>query len=159
MAGPDTLRRARALRANQTASEARLWGALRGRRLGGWKWRRQAPIGPFVADFFCPALGLVVELDGSDHLDAVDYDERRTRYLGQRGVRVIRFPSEWALENLDGLCEAILSACGGESPHRSERSASGSPLPLKRERVTFVRTRRTRLTTLPERAGGDAAAD
>jgi very-short-patch-repair endonuclease len=79
MPQPTTLERARSLRANQTESERRLWGELRGRRLGGWKWRRQAPIGPFIVDFYCPAARLVVELDGSQHLDQTDYDERRTR--------------------------------------------------------------------------------
>ena len=94
MTEPVTLRRARSLRANQTDSEARLWGELRGRKLHGWKWRRQAPIGPFIVDFFCPAARLVVELDGSHHLDQVEYDGRRTRYLEQRGLRVVRFESE-----------------------------------------------------------------
>jgi adenine-specific DNA-methyltransferase len=93
MVEPVARRRARALRANQTQSEARLWGELRGRKLRGWKWRRQAPIGLFIADFFCPAARLVVELDGAQHLDRAEYDARRTRFLERRGLRVIRFES------------------------------------------------------------------
>src|SRR5471030_1643361 len=93
-----TLQRARNLRANQTSAEGRLWGELRGRKLGGWKWRRQAPIGPFIVDFYCPAAQLVVELDGSHHLDQQGYDARRSRFLEGQGLRVVRFPSEdvWA---------------------------------------------------------------
>jgi very-short-patch-repair endonuclease len=114
MIEPVTLRRARDLRANQTESEARLWGELRGRKLQGWKWRRQAPIGPFIADFFCPAARLVVELDGSHHLDQAEYDARRTRFLAQRGLRVLRFESDhiWG-GGLSTVMQAIAEACQG----------------------------------------------
>jgi very-short-patch-repair endonuclease len=109
---PITLHRARTLRANQTDSEARLWGELRSRRLQGWKWRRQAPIGPFVADFFCPAARLVVELDGPQHADQTDYDARRTRFLAQRGLRVLRFESGhiWG-GGLSFVLQTIAEAC------------------------------------------------
>ncbi len=109
---PVTLNRARTLRANQTESEARLWGELRGRKLQGWKWRRQAPIGPFIVDFFCPAARLVVEIDGGQHLDQVEYDARRTRFLEQRGLRVIRFESDqiWG-GGLTFVLQTIAEAC------------------------------------------------
>jgi very-short-patch-repair endonuclease len=102
------------LRANQTDSEARLWGELRGHRLGGWKWRRQAPIGPFIADFYCAAARLVVELDGSQHLEQADYDAHRTRFLELYGLRVIRFESEqirggglaFVLQTIAEACQA-----------------------------------------------------
>src|SRR5580658_8352289 len=102
------LQRARALRRNQTDSEGRLWGELRGRRLGGWKWRRQAPIGPFIVDFYCPAKQLVVELDGPSHDDREVYDARRTAYLERAGLRVIRFRSKaiWG-GALDHVCLSI----------------------------------------------------
>jgi very-short-patch-repair endonuclease len=118
------LHRARQLRVHQTDAEGRLWGELRGRRLGGWKWRRQAPIGPYIVDFYCPAARLVVELDGSQHLDQVDHDARRTAYLARAGLRVIRFGSEniWG-GGLDHVCDSILAACGGEGPHRSDAGA------------------------------------
>ncbi|MBV9996999.1 MAG: DUF559 domain-containing protein [Caulobacteraceae bacterium] len=109
--------RARRLRAAQTQSEGRLWGELRGRRLGGWKWRRQAPIGPFVVDFYCPSACLVVELDGPQHQDQADYDARRTRFLERHGLRVIRFDSDGVWGGaLDHICMSILSACEGPSP-------------------------------------------
>jgi len=112
MIEPLTLHRARTLRANQTESEARLWGELRGRKLQGWKWRRQAPIGPFIADFFCPAARLVVELDGGHHLDRADYDARRTRFLEQRGLQVMRFGSDqiWG-GGLTYVLQSIAEAC------------------------------------------------
>ena len=74
--------RARELRVNKTRAEALLWHVLRDRRLGGWKWRRQVARGPFIVDFFCKEAGLIVELDGGQHSDQVDYDARRTAYLG-----------------------------------------------------------------------------
>jgi very-short-patch-repair endonuclease len=137
MARHSLLQRARSLRANQTDAEGRLWGELRGRRLGGWKWRRQAPIGPFIVDFYCPAARLVVELDGSQHLDQAAYDARRTAYLERDGLRVIRFGSEgvWG-GGLDYICESILAACGGETPHRPDAGASGHLSPLRGARAT-----------------------
>jgi very-short-patch-repair endonuclease len=75
------IQRARQLRADDTTPEARLWTALRDRRLGGWKWRRQVPRGPFILDFFCPEARLVIEVDGGRHAETIDYDAQRTAYL------------------------------------------------------------------------------
>ncbi len=102
------------MRRNDTDAEARLWHALRARRLGGWRWRRQAPFGPFILDFLCVEAGLVVELDGGQHADQLAYDARRTSYLEARGFRVLRFWNSEVLTNCDGVCIAILDACGGE---------------------------------------------
>jgi very-short-patch-repair endonuclease len=111
----NTLRdRARALRRDDTEAEARLWNALRARRLGGWRWRRQVPTGPFIVDFLCVEAGLVVELDGGQHTDQADYDARRTTHLEGLGLRVIRFWNAEVLTNRDGVCLTILRACGGE---------------------------------------------
>jgi very-short-patch-repair endonuclease len=112
-----TLRdRARSMRSEGTRAEARLWHALRAHRLGGWKWRRQVPKGPFIVDFLCDEGGLVVEVDGGQHLDQVKYDERRTAYLGKCGYRVRRFWNDDVLTNCDGVCLAILDALGGDRP-------------------------------------------
>jgi very-short-patch-repair endonuclease len=108
------IQRARQLRAEDTPAEARLWNALRDRRLGGWKWRRQTPCGPFILDFFCPEARLVVELDGGQHSEAIDYDARRTAYLERDGLRVLRFWNAAVLTNRDGVCLTILAACGGD---------------------------------------------
>ncbi|HXA38253.1 MAG TPA: DUF559 domain-containing protein [Phenylobacterium sp.] len=114
--------RAQRLRREDTEAEARLWGSLRDRRLGGWKWRRQVPRGPYIVDFLCVESRLVVELDGSQHADNLDYDERRTAYLERSGLRVLRFWNSEVLTNSDGVCWAILEACGGEQPGFGETS-------------------------------------
>ena len=124
--------RARELRAEATRAERLFWWALRNRQLGGWKWRRQVPRGPFVVDFLCVDAELVVELDGGQHADAEDYDARRTAWLKKQGLRVIRFWNIEVTEHLDGVCDAILAACGGErSP--SPRSLRESPSPRRGE--------------------------
>ncbi len=113
----DTQRdRARALRREDTDAEARLWNALRGRRLGGWRWRRQVPKGPFIVDFLCVEAALVVKLDGGQHSEQAEYDARRTTYLEGLGLTVTRFWNSSVLESRDDVCREILLACGGEHP-------------------------------------------
>jgi len=112
--------RARRMRREDTGAEARLWNALRDRRLGGRKWRRQVPIGPYIVDFLCLEARLVVEVDGGQHGDQVAYDARRTTYLERQDLRVMRFWNSAVLENSDGVCWTILDALGGElSPEGS----------------------------------------
>lgn len=113
-----TVTRARALRRTDTRAEARLWSALRAHRLGGWKWKRQFPFGPFFLDFACTDARLVVEVDGGQHADQRDYDARRTAFLEAAGWRVMRFWNADVLTNRDGVCLTILDACGGERPAR-----------------------------------------
>jgi very-short-patch-repair endonuclease len=105
--------RARDLRGRDTRAEARLWNSLRDRRLEGWKWRRQVPIGPYIVDFLCLETNLVVELDGGQHAEQVAYDARRTAYLEKQQLRVLRFWNSQVLENCHGVCLTILDACGG----------------------------------------------
>jgi very-short-patch-repair endonuclease len=87
---------------------------LRGRRFVGFKFRRQHPVGPFIADFFCRAHLLAVELDGGQHYEAPKqaYDLRRTRYLNERGIRVLRFPTDLVFRERDGVLTAIALALG-----------------------------------------------
>ena len=110
------LRRARALRENSTEAEKRLWSALKAHGAGGWKWKRQVPKGPFIADFVCEEAKLIVELDGGQHAGQVAYDARRTAYLGRLGYRVIRFWNSYVLEATDEVCRQIFRECGGERP-------------------------------------------
>jgi very-short-patch-repair endonuclease len=112
----ETLSRARELRRDDTVAEARLWNALRAHRLGGWKWKRQVPWGPYFLDFLCRDAGLVVEVDGGQHSEQIDYDARRTRFIERSGLRVLRFWNSAVLENRDGVCLTILDACGGDRP-------------------------------------------
>ena len=124
MPGNASTARARSLRASQTNAEGYLWAALRNRQLGGWKWRRQVGIGPFVVDFLCVEAGLVIELDGGGHAEQLEYDAMRTAMLGAHRLRVIRFWNHAVFEGREGVCDAILAACGGE------RGATPSPYPL-----------------------------
>jgi primosomal protein N' (replication factor Y) len=101
---------ARQLRKNSTSAEGQLWSKLRRTNLNGYKFRRQHPIGPYVADFACASAMLVVELDGAQHEDQAAYDERRTDYLRSRGWRVIRFHSTDVFVNVGGVLEAIYTA-------------------------------------------------
>jgi very-short-patch-repair endonuclease len=106
--------RAKDLRQDQTRAEAHLWQALRATRLGGWKWKRQVPLGPFILDVLSVDAGLAIEVDGGLHLEQVDYDARRTAHLEGQGLRVLRFWNADVLTNRDGVCLAILEACDGE---------------------------------------------
>ncbi len=85
-----------------TDAEAKLWYHLRDRRLGGFKFVRQVPIGRYIADFACREADLIIELDGGQHADS-EYDEERTRVLGEHGYAVIRFWNNDVLSNIDGV--------------------------------------------------------
>jgi len=103
---------ARAMRKTMTGPEFRLWSVLRGGRLEGLRFRRQTPIGPFIVDFFCPEIGLIVELDGDQHFHDAgeESDRRRDRWLAEAGYRVLRFANVDVTGNMDGVCWAILAA-------------------------------------------------
>ena len=77
----EVFNRAQELRHNQTDAEVRLWAHLRAHRLSGVSFRRQHAIGPYVVDFCAPRVKLIIELDGSQHLDQQEYDQERTAYL------------------------------------------------------------------------------
>src|SRR5579871_941304 len=84
--------RARRLRSSMTDAETRLWRALRRDQLMGFHFRRQHPVGPFTLDFYCSSLRLAVELDGGQHAERrKKADERRTRWLAERDIVVIRY--------------------------------------------------------------------
>jgi very-short-patch-repair endonuclease len=104
------LKAARDLRHNETLAEKRLWEQLRNRNLEGFKFVRQAPVGPFIADFLCREKKLIVELDGWTHStdEEVNHDARRTAFLEKEGYRVIRFDNESAVEGMDGLLALFL---------------------------------------------------
>jgi very-short-patch-repair endonuclease len=99
---------ARTMRKHATPAEARLWQALRSRRLGV-KFRRQMPIGPYIADFACCAIRLIVEVDG-DHHDGSETDPGRDAWLHDQGWRVLRFRNAAVLQELDGVMAEISSA-------------------------------------------------
>ena len=114
---PEVEAAARRLRRNMTPAEQKLWEALKGKKLGGLKFRAQQPVGPFILDFYCPARKLVVELDGEVHEEQADYDEVRTQQLEGYGYRVIRFRSEEVREDLPTVLERILKAAWESPPN------------------------------------------
>lgn len=101
---------ARNLRRKMTEAERKLWHALRDRRLAGHKFRRQHPIGPYVADFYCEYERLIIEVDGGQHATEKRTDIERTEWLKARGYRVIRFWNSEVLTNLEGVQTVILEA-------------------------------------------------
>ncbi|CBS89930.1 endonuclease domain-containing protein [Azospirillum lipoferum] len=100
---------ARRLRTAMTDAERRLWSRLRNRQLAGAKFRRQFPIGPFVADFACPECRLIVEADGGQHADSIA-DTRRAAWLAEHGWRVLRFWNTDILTRTDDVLATILAA-------------------------------------------------
>ncbi len=102
--------RARELRSNQSDTELKLWIHLRASRFKDFKFRRQHPIGPFIADFCCPGRRLVIELDGGQHDVDSDRDTRRTRFLEAQGYRVIRFWDPEVMGDIESVLTRILEA-------------------------------------------------
>jgi very-short-patch-repair endonuclease len=111
---PKIKRQAIELRHELTPAERKLWAALRGDQLNGVNFRRQHAIGPYIADFCSVKAKLIIELDGSQHLEQTEYDQERTQYLEAQGYQVIRFWNNEVLNNLDGVVLAILSALEGK---------------------------------------------
>jgi very-short-patch-repair endonuclease len=98
---------ARELRKNLTDTERLLWSKLRGKQFGGFKFRKQAPIGRYIVDFVCFDRKVIVELDGGQHVAAVEADKMRTEWLGSQGFRVLRFWNHEVIEDTDTVMEAI----------------------------------------------------
>jgi very-short-patch-repair endonuclease len=128
--------RAKRLRSIQTPAEQLVWSLLRDRRLAGLKFRRQFPIGPYIADFYCHEVKLVVELDGDSHEKTADEDAERTRYLETRGLRILRVQNAEVLSDLESVAFGILKATGidvqawlAERERGSRERSAPSPWP------------------------------
>lgn len=104
---------------------------LRGRAVGGWKFRRQQRVGRFTADFACQAARLVIEVDGDTHAHRVEKDRMRTQFLESEGYCVIRFTNLDVLQNSDGVWLMIEQALAA-APSPSHPAAPDGPLPLPR---------------------------
>ncbi len=96
------------LRKNQTNAENILWFNIRNRKLNNIKFKRQVPIGKYIVDFANMQKKLVIELDGSQHIDNFHYDEERTKYLNSIGYTVIRFFDNDVIKNINTVLEVIL---------------------------------------------------
>src|SRR6187549_2674631 len=104
---PKMMQRAGELRQNQTEAEARLWSRLRAHRMAGVQFRRQHAIGDYIVDFCSPRRKLIIELDGSQHLDQAEYDLERTQYLETKGYRVLRFWNNDVMNDIDIVLNTI----------------------------------------------------
>jgi len=96
------------MRRTPTQAEHILWQRLRGRRLGGYKFRRQVGLGPYIVDFLCVECSLIVEIDGGQHASSIAYDAERTRWLDSRGYRVVRYWSNEVIAATDAVLESLL---------------------------------------------------
>ena len=110
------LTRARTLRRSFTDAEQRVWRLLRNRTLQDFKFRRQHPIGPYVADFVCLEQRLIIEVDGSQHAEQAHYDSQRTTRFEAAGYRVLRFWDNDVLTNTESVMQAIYGALRA-APH------------------------------------------
>ena len=97
------------LRNTLPSAELILWSKLKGRQVCGWKFRRQFSVGPYVVDFYCPALKLAIEIDGDSHFQPGEQekDRRREEHIESFGVQFLRFRNNEVRENLRGVLEAV----------------------------------------------------
>ena len=117
--------RARTMRKQPTDAERQLWAMLRDRRFSAFKFRRQVPVGPFIADFMCFSARLIVETDGGQHCEN-DYDERRTAWLETQDFRVLRFWNHEILTQRHDVMDRLYAALAAPSPRSP---AASRPLP------------------------------
>ncbi|MBV9884146.1 MAG: endonuclease domain-containing protein [Sphingomonadaceae bacterium] len=140
---PETVARSRALRRAMTEAELVLWKGL-GEALPDARFRTQAPLGPYYADFVSHRCRLVIEVDGGQHGEKLDYDAARTHFMNGEGYRVLRFWNNEVLRNLDGVLAAIAAQIpsplvgeggakrrmGGARRSRAPAQRAGTPHPL-----------------------------
>ena len=105
---PQTYGHARDLRKNQPPAKHTLWQAIRCKQINGVKFRRQHAIGPYIADFYAPSRKLIIELDGSQHMEQKEYDAQRTEFLESKGYRVLRFWNNEMMNDLEGVIMRII---------------------------------------------------
>jgi very-short-patch-repair endonuclease len=128
---PRDTERARELRRQATPAERKLLRAIEGSKLGGLKFSRQMPVGPYFADFLCGAAKLIVEIDGFSHETRQAEDRRRDKFLADQGFAVLRFSNSEVLGNLEGVVRAMSFAlaerCPPPTPPASGRGVRRTP--------------------------------
>lgn len=115
------IKRARDLRRDQTKAEDIFWNEVRNKNFLGLKFRRQVPIGKYIADFVCDQEKLIIELDGDQHAEQEEYDEKRTQVLESHGYRVIRFWNADIYKDIDGVFEELIHLVGDSRSVSSPR--------------------------------------
>ena len=104
---PKIRKNAKELRKNLTPAEEKLWVHLRGHRMGDVHFRKQHAIGNYIVDFCAPSQKLVIELDGSHHLEQEDYDKERTAFLNSKGYKVLRFWNNDVMNDMEKVLTVI----------------------------------------------------
>ena len=123
---PKIFGRAKQLHRNMTQAEAKLWKYLRAHRMGDVHFRNQHAIGNYIVDFCAPRRKLIIEVDGSQHLEQQEYDAERTRYLETRGYQVLRFWNREVMNNIDEVLNVIWNRLHGKTRENTRLS-----VPLK----------------------------
>ena len=108
---------ARQLRKNMTDTERFVWKRIRYRQLGGYRFRRQVPVGPYIADFVCFEAKVVLELDGGQHATQLLSDTERTHWFEGQGFVVVRFWNNEAIENWDTIADYLVGVLQARTPH------------------------------------------
>lgn len=110
---PELLEFAKSMRQSATDAEHLMWQILRAKRLMNLKFRRQHIVAPYIVDFYCHEIGLVIELDGSQHGtdDAIEYDTERTKFLEALGLTVVRYWNHDVLSRMDVVLEDLWNVC------------------------------------------------
>ena len=121
---------AKALRQRMTDAVRVLWRHLRNRELGGWKFKRQYPVGPFIVDFICVEKNVVIEVDGGQHAENEELDTQRSAYLNKMGYRVLRFWNNQVLQETEAVLEVIFAILA----NGKQNSPSPQPSPPSGER-------------------------
>ena len=123
---------ARQLRRQLSLPEMLIWRLLRLSRRE-LRFRKQHPIGPFVADFYCPAAKIVIEIDGALHDERQDADRRRDAYMASLGLKIVRIPAVDVLADPDAVADGIYRVCeNAAGPSTTQPGAEWSPSPLLR---------------------------
>ena len=119
-----TLQRSQTLRESRTDAEGLLWHYLRNKQLGGYKFRRQQPIGPYIVDFACLPQKLLIELDGGQHAEQHPYDQKRDAFLRAKGYNILRFWNNEVFENCFGMLERIYEMLSASLPTHAPENHS-----------------------------------
>ena len=118
---------AKNLRKKSTDAERKLWAHLRAKRLEGYKFRRQEPIGNYVVDFVCFENRVVIEIDGSQHQIEKNKDLKRDRWLKEQGFKVLRVWNNEVLMNIEGVLQVIMERCLYHPPPTPSHQGRGKP--------------------------------
>ena len=122
---PKIFARAKELRHNPTPAEIKLWARLRAHRMADAHFRSQHAIGNYIVDFCAPRRKLVIELDGSQHLEQQDYDTERTEFLKSKGYKVLRFWNNDVMNDIDSVLNVIWNTLNGQSDAQQQDGLVG----------------------------------